>query len=67
MLHVGRLQVLCEVIRRGSFSSAADALSYTQSAISQAVARLEAWRAVVAVYRAQGDLRPLVGPAGAKG
>jgi DNA-binding transcriptional LysR family regulator len=42
MLHVGRLQVLCEVVHRGSFSSAAEALSYTQSAVSQAVARLEA-------------------------
>lgn len=42
MLSVGRLQVLCEVVRRGSFSSAADALSYTQSAVSQAIARLEA-------------------------
>src|SRR5947208_6164717 len=42
MLHVGRLQVLCEVVHRRSFSSAADALSYTQSAVSQAIARLEA-------------------------
>ena len=42
MLNLGRLQVLCEVIARGSFSGAADALSYTQSAVSQSVARLEA-------------------------
>src|SRR5947209_185917 len=42
MLNLGRLQVLCEVVQRGSFSSAAGALSYTQSAVSQAVARLEA-------------------------
>jgi len=42
MLHLGRLKVLSEVIARGSFSAAADALSYTQSAVSQAVARLEA-------------------------
>jgi DNA-binding transcriptional LysR family regulator len=42
MLHTGRLQVLCEVVRRGSFSAAAEALSYTQSAVSQAIARLEA-------------------------
>src|SRR6266545_1231310 len=42
MLNPQRLQVLREVVRRGSFSAAADSLSYTQSAISQAVARLEA-------------------------
>src|ERR1700744_4455052 len=42
MLNLGRLQVLCEVINRGSFSAAADALSYTQSAVAQAIARLAA-------------------------
>jgi DNA-binding transcriptional LysR family regulator len=42
MLNVGRLRVLTEVARRGSFSGAADALSYTQSAVSQQVATLEA-------------------------
>jgi DNA-binding transcriptional LysR family regulator len=42
MLNVGRLRVLREVARRGSFSGAADALSYTQSAVSQQVATLEA-------------------------
>ena len=34
--------MLCEVVSRGSFSAAAEALSYTQSAVSQAIARLEA-------------------------
>jgi DNA-binding transcriptional LysR family regulator len=58
MLHVGRLQVLCEVVRRGSFSSAADALSYTQSAISQAVARLEAEVGAVLVIRDRRGVRP---------
>ena len=42
MLNVARLRVLREVARRGSFSGAADALSYTQSAVSQQVAALEA-------------------------
>jgi DNA-binding transcriptional LysR family regulator len=42
MLNVSRLRVLAEVAKRGSFSAAADALSYTQSAVSQQVATLEA-------------------------
>jgi DNA-binding transcriptional LysR family regulator len=58
MLHVGRLQVLCEVLRRGSFSSAADALSYTQSAVSQAIARLEAETGTTLVIRDRRGVRP---------
>lgn len=42
MLNVGRLRVLIEVARQGSFSAAADALDYTQSAVSQQIATLEA-------------------------
>jgi DNA-binding transcriptional LysR family regulator len=42
MLNVSRLRVLKEVAYRGSFSAAAQALSYTQSAISQQIATLEA-------------------------
>jgi DNA-binding transcriptional LysR family regulator len=42
MLNVARLKVLDEVARRGSFSAAADALDYTQSAVSQQIAALEA-------------------------
>jgi DNA-binding transcriptional LysR family regulator len=42
MLNVSRLRVLREVARRGSFSAAAEALSYTQSAVSQQIAALEA-------------------------
>jgi DNA-binding transcriptional LysR family regulator len=42
MLNVARLKVLREVAYRGSFSAAAEALSYTQSAISQQIATLEA-------------------------
>jgi DNA-binding transcriptional LysR family regulator len=42
MLNVARLKVLKEVAYRGSLSRAAEALSYTQSAISQQIAALEA-------------------------
>ena len=42
MLNVQRLAILREVVTRGSFSGAANALSYTQSSVSQAVAKLEA-------------------------
>jgi DNA-binding transcriptional LysR family regulator len=41
MLNVIRLKVLKEVAYRGSFSAAAEALSYTQSAVSQQIAALE--------------------------
>jgi DNA-binding transcriptional LysR family regulator len=42
MLNVARLRVLTEVAYRGSFSAAAEALSYSQSAVSQQIAALEA-------------------------
>jgi DNA-binding transcriptional LysR family regulator len=42
MLNVARLKVLKEVAYRGSLSAAAEALSYTQSAVSQQIAALEA-------------------------
>jgi DNA-binding transcriptional LysR family regulator len=42
MLNVNRLNILREVAHRGSFSAAATELSYTQSAISQQIAALEA-------------------------
>src|SRR5580658_1971757 len=42
MLNVARLRVLREVAHRGSFSAAAEELSYTQSAVSQQIAALEA-------------------------
>jgi DNA-binding transcriptional LysR family regulator len=41
MLNVARLKVLKEVAYRGSFSGAAQALSYSQSAVSQQIAALE--------------------------
>ena len=42
MLNVNRLRILREVAHRGSFSAAAAALSYTQSAVSQQIGVLEA-------------------------
>src|SRR6476661_8916271 len=41
MLDVKRMRILKEVADRGSFSAAAEALSYTQSAVSQQIAALE--------------------------
>jgi DNA-binding transcriptional LysR family regulator len=63
MLNVGRLRVLREVAARGSFSEAADALSYTQSAVSQAIATLEAELGVRVLERDRPAVRPT--PAGA--
>lgn len=51
MLNVGRLKVLREVAYRGSFSAAAEALSYTQSAVSQQIATLEAETGMVLLER----------------
>jgi len=42
MLNVGRLKILREVAYSGSLSAAAHELSYTQSAVSQQIATLEA-------------------------
>lgn len=58
MLHVGRLRVLSEVIRAGSFSGAAESLSYTQSAVSQAIARLEAETGTTLLVRDRRRIRP---------
>jgi DNA-binding transcriptional LysR family regulator len=58
MLHVGRVKVLREVVRRGSFSGAAEALSYTQSAVSQAIARLEAETGATLIVRDRTGVIP---------
>ena len=58
MLNVGRLRVLSEVARRGSFSAAAEALSYTQSAVSQQIASLEAETGVTLLERHPRGVRP---------
>ena len=62
MLNVGRLQVLRAVVDRGSFSAAAESLSYTQSAVSQSIARLEAEAGVQLVVRGRRGVTPT--PAG---
>src|ERR1700761_1051355 len=58
MLNVPRVRVLSEVVRRGSFSAAAESLSYTQSAVSQAIARLEAETGATLIVRDRGGVRP---------
>ena len=57
MLDVRRMRVLREVALRGSFSAAADALSFTQSAISQQIAALERETGAVLVERSARGVR----------
>src|SRR3954463_1124635 len=57
MLDVRRLRVLREVAEQGSFSAAADALSYTQSAVSQQVAALERETGTTLLERRAGGVR----------
>src|SRR5207237_3298669 len=58
MLNVQRLRVLKEVAAHRSFSAAAAALSYTQSAVSQAIATLEAETGATLVERDRRGVRP---------
>ncbi len=57
MLDVKRLRVLREVAARGSFSAAAEALAYTQSAVSQQIATLEREAGTVLVDRRARGVR----------
>src|SRR5204863_3736606 len=57
MLDVKRMRVLREVAARGSFSAAAEALSYTQSAVSQQIAALERETGTVLVERGARGVR----------
>ena len=57
MLDVRRMKVLREVAVRGSFSAAADALSFTQSAVSQQIAALEREAGTVLVERSARGVR----------
>ena len=58
MLDVRRLKVLKEVAERGSFSAAADALNFTQSAVSQQIAALEKETGTTLLQRGTGGVRP---------
>ncbi len=51
MLDLRRIHVLCEVARHGSFSAAAEALGYTQPAVSRQIATLEAETGAMLVRR----------------
>jgi DNA-binding transcriptional LysR family regulator len=57
MLNHARLSVFRELARRGSFTAAADALSYTQSAISQQISALEREVGAVLVERDRKRVR----------
>jgi DNA-binding transcriptional LysR family regulator len=57
MLDVKRMRVLREVAKQGSFSAAADALSYTQSAVSQQIAALEREAGTTLVERSARGIR----------
>src|SRR5919107_519663 len=57
MLDVRRMRVLREVAQRGSFSAAADALAFTQSAVSQQIAALEREAGTVLVQRSPRGVR----------
>src|SRR3954451_19418035 len=58
MLDVKRLRVLREVAALGSFSGAAEALAYTQSAVSQQVAALERETGARLLERTPRGVRP---------
>ncbi len=58
MLNFSRLNVFREVVAQGSFSEAANVLSYSQSAVSQAIATLEGEVGVPLIERSRGGARP---------
>src|SRR4051812_44735564 len=57
MLDVRRMRVLREVAQRGSFSAAAEALAFTQSAISQQIAALEREAGTLLLHRGARGVR----------
>ena len=60
MLNSSRLNVLRELVERGSFSAAADSLSYSQSAVSQAIATLERELGATLIERDRRGIRPTI-------
>jgi DNA-binding transcriptional LysR family regulator len=58
MLNLSRLNVFREVVARRSFSEAADGLSYSQSAVSQAIATLEGEVGMPLIERSRDGARP---------
>lgn len=57
MLDIRRMRVLREVAAQGSFSAAAEALAYTQSAVSQQIATLERETGTTLVERGARGVR----------
>jgi DNA-binding transcriptional LysR family regulator len=56
-VNLTRLQTFVEVVRRGTFAAAADALSFTPSAVSQQMSKLEAEAGARLVEREAGGVR----------
>src|ERR1700691_3945826 len=57
MLNVNRLRILIEVANSGSFSAAAEVLSYTQASVSQQIAALESETGVTLLERLPRGVR----------
>ncbi len=58
MINSSRLRIFREVVAQGSFSAAAAALSFSQSAVSQAIATLEGEVGATLIERTRGGVRP---------
>jgi DNA-binding transcriptional LysR family regulator len=56
-MNLTRLQTFVEVVRRGTFAGAADALSFTPSAVSQQMTKLEAETGTSLLVREAGGIR----------
>jgi DNA-binding transcriptional LysR family regulator len=67
MLDVKRLNIFREVVALGSFSAAADALDYSQSAVSQAIQTLEGEAGMPLIERSRGGVRPTAAGAALSG
>src|SRR5687767_1039086 len=56
-MNLTRLQTFVEVVRRGTFAGAADVLSFTPSAVSQQMTKLEAETGTALLVREAGGVR----------